>query len=179
MKSSIIPTSHPANLKRQKFLRNTVYHHRPSSLPRKYKDVQSPINLYHIVAGGDGFLQINHFNSLSRIILRGMRHTQYGERKNMMSFCHIHPKVIPLSLTKKANGIRMGKGKGGVDRWLYPVRKGQILYTIKRGVNPQVLGKLFHRLRYKLPFPVVVISYVGDGNGGVGRYELRGGNISY
>lgn len=35
-------------------------------------------------------------------------------------------------LTSKGSGVRMGKGKGNIDYWVYPVYKGDILFELDR-----------------------------------------------
>jgi large subunit ribosomal protein L16 len=43
--------------------------------------------------------------------------------------------VFPqLSRTKKSSGVRMGKGKGNLDYWYTPVKRGRILFEIKRKI---------------------------------------------
>ena len=36
-----------------------------------------------------------------------------------------------IPVTKKAIGLRMGKGVGSVDSWVYSVKKGRILFELK------------------------------------------------
>ena len=36
-----------------------------------------------------------------------------------------------LPLTKKPNGVRMGKGKGSVDHWISKIKVGQTICEIK------------------------------------------------
>lgn len=36
-----------------------------------------------------------------------------------------------IPLTRKAIGLRMGKGVGSLDSWVYPVKKGRILFELK------------------------------------------------
>jgi large subunit ribosomal protein L16 len=41
--------------------------------------------------------------------------------------------------TRKSSGIRMGKGKGNLDYWYTPVRKGRILFELRLKV-PRVIA---------------------------------------
>jgi len=72
---------------------------------------------------------------------------------------NIHP-VLPIS--KKASGLRMGKGKASIKYWVYPDKKGKILFEldskipepIARNVLKIAKKKLSNKLKlviYKLP----------------------------
>jgi len=176
MKNTLIPIFQPYNLKLTRFMRNNVYHVRPRRstsdrpllpLPVKKKGVKV---VFLIVAGSFGLLNRFHFDSLSRVLYRGLRHTRLGYRKNVANRTILYPRLFNLSITKKANGIRMGKGRGGVDRWVFPVRAGQVLYSIARGVNVHRLANLLLSLRYKLPITLGIISQSGSSL----RYPVRG-----
>jgi len=47
-----------------------------------------------------------------------------------------------ISVTKKATSIRMGKGKGSIDRHVAFVRKGQILFEVSVADKSVALGAL-------------------------------------
>lgn len=63
------------------------------------------------------------------------------------------------SLTKRALGVRMGKGKGGHDRWVCPVRQGQIIYEIS-GVSSFFAHLALKKAADKMPFRCSVIKLV-------------------
>jgi len=60
-------------------------------------------------------------------------------------------------ITKKPAETRMGKGKGDVDAWVAPVRKGQLLYEIS-GVSEELAREAFRLASHKLPVKTRVIS---------------------
>lgn len=53
-------------------------------------------------------------------------------------------------LTKKPLEVRMGKGKGPVDRWVSRVKCGRVLFEIE-GVDIAVAKKALELARHKLP----------------------------
>lgn len=52
--------------------------------------------------------------------------------------------------TKKPAETRMGSGKGSVDRWVAPVRPGQILFEVA-GVSEELASGAIRRAIAKLP----------------------------
>jgi large subunit ribosomal protein L16 len=44
---------------------------------------------------------------------------------------HVKISVFPdLPVTKKSSGVRMGKGKGNIDFWCFPVNIGRIVFEL-------------------------------------------------
>lgn len=74
--------------------------------------------------------------------------------KNKLRFC-----VFPdLPITKKASGVRMGKGKGNVDYWCLPIKQGRILFEINKIIIPKsIIFKAFSLIKYKLPGLIKII----------------------
>jgi len=59
-------------------------------------------------------------------------------------------------VTKKPLEVRMGSGKGDVDRWVAVVLPGTIIYEIG-GVDVDIARKAFNRVAHKLPVRVRMI----------------------
>ena len=53
-------------------------------------------------------------------------------------------------ITKKPAEVRMGKGKGGFDHWVAPVKPGRILFEIE-GVDPDKAREGLRLAAQKLP----------------------------
>jgi large subunit ribosomal protein L16 len=64
-------------------------------------------------------------------------------------FLSIFPRV---SYTKKPVGVRMGKGKGGINTWGFPVRKGRIIIQIRKNISHNLAVKSLLQVKYRLPF---------------------------
>ncbi len=60
-------------------------------------------------------------------------------------------------VTKKPAETRMGKGKGGVEYWVAPVKPGRILYEME-GVDEKTALEALRLASYKLPIPTKIVS---------------------
>lgn len=66
-------------------------------------------------------------------------------------------KIFPsMPVTSKPVEVRMGKGKGAVDYWVCPVRKGTLLYEVG-GVSREIALQALHGAATKLPVATKVI----------------------
>ena len=66
-------------------------------------------------------------------------------------------KIFPdKSLTKKPAEVRMGKGKGSVDKWVAVVKPGRVLFEIG-GVDETVTKEALRLAMYKLPVKTKII----------------------
>ena len=55
-----------------------------------------------------------------------------------------------IPVTSKPLGVRMGKGVGSIDSWVFPVKKGRILFELN-GVSLDLAKSAFRSASYKLP----------------------------
>lgn len=55
-----------------------------------------------------------------------------------------------IPVTSKPLGVRMGKGVGSIDSWVFPVKKGRILFELK-GVSIDLAKSALRSASYKLP----------------------------
>jgi large subunit ribosomal protein L16 len=53
-------------------------------------------------------------------------------------------------VTSKSAGIRMGKGKGNVNFWVFPVKKGRLLFETKN-ILPRLAYFGLRQAQYRLP----------------------------
>ncbi|MCD8209607.1 MAG: 50S ribosomal protein L16 [Coprobacillus sp.] len=83
----------------------------------------------------------------ARIVL-----ARYTRRLGKIWIC-IFPQ---LAKTKKAEGMRMGSGKGSPEKWVAVVKKGKILFEIA-GVPEQTAMEALRLAAYKLPIKCKVI----------------------
>ncbi len=59
--------------------------------------------------------------------------------------------------TKKPLEVRMGKGKGAVEGWVAPIKRGRMLYELE-GVDAVTAKEAFLRASHKLPLKTKLIS---------------------
>lgn len=60
-------------------------------------------------------------------------------------------------ITKKAAEVGMGKGKGSVDHYVFPVKPGRIIFEIG-GVSDEKASEALKKAGYKLPFKTKVVT---------------------
>ncbi len=60
-------------------------------------------------------------------------------------------------ITKKPAETRMGSGKGGLDHWVCPIRRGRIIFEIQ-GVAPELAHEAFMLAAAKLPFKTRIMN---------------------
>ena len=60
-------------------------------------------------------------------------------------------------LTKKPLETRMGKGKGGVEKWVMNIKPGRIIYEMA-GVEESLAREALDLARYKLPFKTKIVT---------------------
>ena len=66
---------------------------------------------------------------------------------------------VPVS--KKPTEVRMGKGKGSIDRWVAKVKPGRILFEID-GVNDEVAREALRLGAAKLPIKTKVVTRIAE-----------------
>jgi large subunit ribosomal protein L16 len=94
-----------------------------------------------------GRITPSHIESCRQNIARKLKSTSGKLWINI--FCH-------TSITSKAVGVRMGKGKGAVDYWASAVRPGQIIFEVS-GV-PYILAKsILLKASSKLPVRTKIV----------------------
>lgn len=83
------------------------------------------------------------------------RHVKRGAKLWIRVFPH-------KPITKKPAETRMGKGKGDVDSYVAPVRRGTMIYEIS-GLNLELVKEAFRLASHKLPVKTRLVSrHEGD-----------------
>lgn len=59
-------------------------------------------------------------------------------------------------VTKKPAETRMGSGKGGLDRWVCPIRSGRVIFEVQ-GVTSNLVEEAFALAAAKLPFKTRIL----------------------
>ncbi len=80
--------------------------------------------------------------------------------RNMQKSGSISLKIYPsYPVTAKPQEVRMGKGKGSLKYWCFPVKCGRILFEIV-GVDILFARKVINIIRSKLPFTIKIVKYI-------------------
>lgn len=101
-----------------------------------------------------GWLTSSQLESVRRVIIRKLRHI------GLTWIC-----VFPFHpVSRKPAKTRMGKGKGSVQFWVFPVAPGRILFEIQ-GSFPSSLAKdVLSSASLKLPLLTQFVSYNSFGS---------------
>ena len=79
--------------------------------------------------------------------------TRYMKREGQLWI-----KIFPdKPITKKPLEVRMGKGKGAIDRWVCRVKPGTIMFEVD-GVDKHLAKKAFELASAKLPVKTTFVS---------------------
>ena len=70
-----------------------------------------------------------------------------------------------LPITQKPLGVRQGKGKGNVEKWVAVVKKGKIMFEVG-GVDEATAREALRLASHKLPIPCKIIKKEGESNEG-------------
>jgi len=100
----------------------------------KYMHIKSSSNadprgyIYTLRAQESSFLPISLIETCFKALSKSIKvKSRRKKRSRIKAFYNIDK---PIS--GKSVGVRMGKGKGAIRFWGCPIRKGQLLFTIKK-----------------------------------------------
>jgi len=114
----------PTKLKFKKFHKSSTFSLQPEL------SFISPTrgNVVVLKATTSGRLSSAHLEAARKVLRRKLKKTG-----TINSFAY-----PSISITKKPLAVRMGKGKGAVDSWIFPVRPGRLLFEVSNA--PVELG---------------------------------------
>ena len=97
-----------------------------------------------------------------RITSRQIEATRRAITRQMKRQGKVWIRIFPdLPVSAKPIEVRMGKGKGSIDRWVAKVKPGRVLFEID-GVNDDVAREALRLGAAKLPIKTKVITRVGE-----------------
>ncbi|HBJ91840.1 MULTISPECIES: 50S ribosomal protein L16 [Ponticaulis] len=97
-----------------------------------------------------------------RITSRQIEATRRAITRQMKRQGKVWIRVFPdLPVSAKPIEVRMGKGKGSIDRWVAKVKPGRILFEID-GVNDEVAREALRLGAAKLPIKTKVVTRIAE-----------------
>ncbi|MAT36106.1 MAG: 50S ribosomal protein L16 [Ponticaulis sp.] len=97
-----------------------------------------------------------------RITSRQIEATRRAITRQMKRQGKVWIRVFPdLPVSAKPIEVRMGKGKGSIDRWVAKVKPGRILIEID-GVNDDIAREALRLGAAKLPIKTKVVTRIGE-----------------
>lgn len=105
---------------------------------------------YGIVALGGGRLRFGHFEMIRLTLGRKI------DTNRMFAIWRIDPPWQPV--TKKGQGVRMGKGKGAIDHYVTPVKPGRVIIEVAGKCEFAEVKKVLSQIAHQLPFKAEAVS---------------------
>ena len=97
-----------------------------------------------------------------RITARQIEATRRAITRAMKRAGRVWIRIYPdVPVTAKPTEVRMGKGKGSVDRWVAKVKPGRVMFEID-GVSEEIAREALALGAAKLPIKTRVIQRVGE-----------------
>ncbi len=124
--------------------------HRFKGIDQRY--ILPKVGVYGLKFLGSIKLTVQQIESIRKVIRRKM----FKKSKE-----HIKISVFPdLPVTRKSSGVRMGKGKGNIDFWCFPVNSGRVVFEIGSHIPKYNACSSLLSGSKKLPFKCRVIMNV-------------------
>jgi large subunit ribosomal protein L16 len=105
---------------------------------------------YGIVALSGGFLHHGHFEMIRNTINRNL------DLKNTFAEWRVDPPWKPV--TRHGQGKKLGGGKGAIDHYVTPVKRGRIIVEVAGSMPYQVVERFMIDVAQKLPFPARMVT---------------------
>jgi len=107
----------PSKLKFKKFQKSSTFN---DNFLLNFVTSSSVNGTVFLKAISSGRLSLKHLEAARKVIRRKMK-------KQGFLRAYAYPYV---SITKKPLAVRMGKGKGAIDDWVFPIRPGRLVFEI-------------------------------------------------
>ena len=122
--------------------------------PKRTKFRKAHKGRIHGKAPGGTALNFGQFGlktvEAGRISARQIEAARRAMNRHMKRSGKVWIRIFPdVPVTKKPTEVRMGKGKGSVDRWVCKVKPGRIMFEID-GVSEELARGAFERAAAKL-----------------------------
>lgn len=135
--------------------------------PKKTKFRKQHKGRIHGAAKGGTDLNFGQFGLKAmepeRITARQIEASRRAITRHVKRAGRLWIRIFPdVPVTAKPAEVRMGKGKGSVDRWVAKVKPGRIMFEID-GVPADVAHQALRLAAAKLPVATRVVSRPGEG----------------
>ncbi len=105
---------------------------------------------YGIVALSGGNLHFGHFEMIRSTINRQLDLTK------QFSIWRVDPPWKPI--TRHGQGKKLGGGKGAIDHYISPVKRGRIIVEVGGALHHETISRCLIDIAQKLPFPAKFVS---------------------
>ena len=92
-----------------------------------------------------------------RVTARQIEASRRAITRHMKRAGRVWIRIFPdVPVSKKPTEVRMGKGKGSVDRWVCKVKPGRVMFEID-GVNDDIAREALRLAAMKLPIKTRIV----------------------
>ena len=121
----------------------------------KYKKIRKRVRINKLKDFKINTLKTNRFGLkvmsngiISSVVLEAARRSITRKLKKLGNLKINGFSDIPV--TTKSLGVRMGKGVGNISSWVFPIKKGRILFELNN-ISLELAKSAFRSASYKLP----------------------------
>jgi len=126
-------------------------------MTKRMADVRGPELIHNklihkqfgIVALSGGNLKHGHFEMMRNTINRNLEITK------QFAVWRVDPPWKPV--TRHGQGKKLGGGKGAIDHWVTPVKRGRVIVEVGGSCHLETVSRLLLDVAQKLPFPAKLV----------------------
>lgn len=111
--------------------------------------------VYGLKAMESGRISENHLELVRRYLKRKLRYIRKRKKRKIQSKSWISIQC-KYPITKKPSEIRMGKGKGSIENYVYRIKSGKIIFE-SLGLSEIIYKKIFYKIMKKLPIRTQIV----------------------
>ena len=105
---------------------------------------------YGIIALSGGQLKFGHYNMIQQTLATSLNYDK------AFAIWRIDPPN--KSVTRHGQGKKLGGGKGAIDHYMYPVKRGRVIIEVGGNILFAEVSRLLQQVSEKLPFPAKVVT---------------------
>uniref|UniRef100_A0A2P2HYS6 Large ribosomal subunit protein uL16m n=1 Tax=Hirondellea gigas TaxID=1518452 RepID=A0A2P2HYS6_9CRUS len=141
-------------------------------LVRGFEDLQTNFlhGQYGIISLGGGFLEWGHIEMIRNTVGKKI------DTRKMVAHWRIEPPWLPR--TKKGIGKRMGGGRPGINRYVYPIKADRVIIEMGGKCSFEEVLPILRVIAANLPFPAEAISAEKLAEKRRIRVEIEAANIN-
>lgn len=130
--------------------------------PKKTKFRKAQKGRIHGVATRGNTLCFGHYGLVAcepaRVSSQQIEATRVALNRHIRNYGSLWVRIFPnVPVTRKAAQVRMGQGKGAVDRWICRIRPQRVLFEISQSIPEAIAKKALRSASHKLPITTKII----------------------
>ena len=117
-------------------------------IPKKSGFVDDPLHFgeFGLICLENGLLRARQIDAARKVVVG------FTKRKGKL-WIRIFP---DHGVTKKPSEVKMGKGKGDVEYFVAPIKRGKMIFEVG-GISEEIAKEALRRASYKLPLKVKIV----------------------